>query len=140
MILHCTFEELASATAGANRLLETAAATEHVVIAPPQAHADLEYLLPLLTGDIDVMTMHSQRRIQRALAYLLADLSVRMDEAIIAQHAAAEDAVLAYFDYAHIRSMLDRVERMGAGMEAIIELATGAPVDEAVARTFTFSE
>jgi hypothetical protein len=138
VILYCNFEELAATTAGANRLLSAASAGDHPVIAPPQASADLEYLLPLLTGDVHVATLNNQRRIQRALAYLLADLSIRMDEAIVEHHPAAEDAVLAYFDYAHVLSMLDRIKRMGSEMNAIIELATGAPADDDVARTFTF--
>ena len=138
MILYCTFEELAATTAGSNRLIASATGGDHPVIAPPQAVADLEFLLPLLTGDIDVTTLHEQRRMQRALTYLSADLSTRMDAAIVAQHPAAEDAVLAYFDYAHVRGMLDRVRRMGVEMEAIIELATGAAPDDAIARTFTF--
>lgn len=138
MILYCNFEELAAATAGGNRLLAEGTGGDHPVIAPPQAIVDLEFLLPLLTGDIDIPTLHDQRRIQRALACLSRDLSTRMDEAILLSHPAAEDAVLAYFDYAHVLSMLDRVRRMGVQMEAIIELATGAAADDAVARSFSF--
>jgi hypothetical protein len=140
VILYCTFEELAATTAGSNRLLAAVSAGDHPVIAPPQAAADLEFLVPLLTGDITVATLHEQRRIQRALAYLVSDLGIRMDDAIITHHPAAEDAVLAYFDYAHVLSMLDRIKRMGVEMEAIIELATGAPADDAVATSFTFLE
>ena len=140
MILFCNFEELAAASAGGNRLLASAGAGDHPVMAPPQALADLEALLPRLVGDVEVVTLSDQRGIQRALEYLVADLGTRMDEAILTQHAAAEDAVLAYFDYAHVRSILDRVERMGAKMEAIIELATGSAADDEAARTFSFSE
>ena len=138
MILYCNFEELAAASAGGNRLIAVAGGGDHPVLAPPQALADLEALLPRLVGDIDVVTLLDQRGIQRALEFLVADLGIRMDEAILTQHAAAEDAVLAYFDYAHVRSVLDRVERMGAKMEAIIELATGSMADEEAARTFLF--
>jgi hypothetical protein len=140
LILYCTFEELAASSAGGHRLLDQASAGDHPVIAPPEAHVDLDFMLPQLTGDIDVPTLHDQRRLRRALAYLVADLYLRMDALIIDQHPAAEDTVLAYFDYAHVRGMLDRVERMGAEMEAIIELATGAPADDAVARSFSFLE
>ena len=138
MILYCNFEELAAASAGGNRLVATALGGDHPVMAPPQALADLEALLPRLIGDIEVVTLLDQRAIQRALELLVTDLGTRMDEAILTQHAAAEDAVLAYFDYAHVRSVLDRIERMGAKMEGIIELATGAAADDDVARTFSF--
>ena len=127
-------------SAGGHRLVDAAGGGDYSVIAPPQALADLESLLPRLVGDLEVVTLADQRGIQRALSYLIADLAVRMDEAIVAQHAASEDAVLAYFDYAHTRATLDRVQRMGAEMEAIIELATGAPADETAARTFSFVE
>jgi hypothetical protein len=140
VILYCSFEELAAATAGGHRLLNAATATDHPVIAPPEAQADLEFLLPLLTGDVEIATLHEQRRMRRALAYLNADLAARMDFLIISQHPAAEDTVLAYFDYAHVRGMLDRVEAIGIEMEAIIELATGAVPDDDVARNFTFLE
>lgn len=140
MILYCSFEELAASTAGGNRLLATAAAGDHFVLAPPEAYADLEYLIPMLDGDIEISTLHEQRRISRALAYLIADLGSRMDDLIVSQNPAAEDTVLAYFDYAHVRGMLDRIERMGVQMEAIIELATGSPADDAVAKSFTFVE
>jgi hypothetical protein len=138
LILYCNFEELAAVSAGGHRLVDAAGDGDHPVIAPPQAQADLEALLPRLVGDIEVATLSEQRSIERALAYLLADLAIRMDQAIVAQHAAAEDAVLAYFDYAHTRATLDRVQRMGAQMAAIIELATGAAPDDVAMRTFSF--
>ncbi|HEX6694729.1 MAG TPA: hypothetical protein VF035_08545 [Longimicrobiales bacterium] len=138
MILYCNFEELAAVSAGGNRLVAMAIGGDHPVLAPPQALADLEALLPRLIGDIEVATLQDQRALERALELLVTDLGTRMDEAILAEHAAAEDAVLAYFDYAHVRSVLDRVERMGAKMEGIIELATGVPADEETARTFIF--
>jgi hypothetical protein len=100
--------------------------------------ADLEQLLPRLTGDLEIVTLDEQRSVRRALRFLLADLSLRMDEAIVDQHPAAEDAVLAYFDYAHVRATLARIERMGAEMEAIIELATGRPADDTDSGTFSF--
>jgi hypothetical protein len=140
VILYCNFEELAAVSAGGHRLLAAAGGGDHPVIAPPQALADLEWVLPRLIGDIDIETLHEQRSIQRALEYLIADLGARMDEAILSQHPAAEDAVLAYFDYGHVRATLGRVQRMGAQMEAIIELATGVAADEQTAKSFLFQE
>ena len=140
MILYCNFEELAAVSAAGNRLLGAAGGGDHPVIAPPQALADLELLLPRLIGDIDIETLHDQRSIQRALMYLIADLGARMDAAILSQHPAAEDAVLAYFDYGHVRATLGRVQQVGTEMEAIIELATGAPADDLTAKNFLFQE
>ncbi|MEO5509825.1 MAG: hypothetical protein ABIV28_02625 [Longimicrobiales bacterium] len=140
MILYCNFEELAAISAGGHRLVGEATGGDHPVIAPPQGLVDLEQLLPRLVGDIEIATLHDLRSIRRALSYLIADLGIRMDEAIVSQHPAAEDAVLAYFDYAHVRATLARIDQMGAEMEAIIELATGAPADEAAARGFSFLE
>ena len=140
MILYCNFEELAALTAGGHRLVAAAGAGDQPVIAPPQALVDLENMLPRLTGDVEIDTLHDQRGLERAATFLLADLAARMDQAILDQHPAAEDAVLAYFDYAHVRSVHNRLVRIGEEMAAIIELATGAPADDTTARGFSFSD
>lgn len=127
-------------SAGGHRLVDAAGGGDHAVIAPPQPLADLEALLPRLNGDIEITSLVEQRAMHRALAYLLADLSIRLDTAIVEQHPAAEDAVLAYFDYAHVKGVLFRLERLGAQMEAIIEVATGTVADDETAATFLFRE
>ena len=140
VILPCNFEELTALRAAAARVLDGAGPGELSIAAPTEAIHDIEALEPRLDGDLDVASLADQRTIHRALLALLADVRVRMDEEVLAAHPAAETAVAAYFEYAHILTVADRARRMGAEMEALIELMTGGPVDEGMAATFQFPE
>lgn len=140
MILHCTFEELSALSAGAERVLAEAGSGATVVVAPPEVIADVEALLPRLTGDLSLTTLAEQQSIARAVTYIVAELKQRMDVAIVEEHAASEYAVGAYFDYAHAMTVQDRVVRQGAEMSAIIEVMTGRAPTSEVARTFEFPD
>ncbi|HEY0674026.1 MAG TPA: hypothetical protein VGD27_17245 [Longimicrobiales bacterium] len=140
MILHCTFEELSAMSAGAERVLAEVGSGASVVIAPPEIAADVEALLPRLTGDLSVTTLNEQQRIARAVTYIVAELKQRMDVMIVDEHPASEFAVGAYFDYAHALSVQDRVVRLGAEMSAIIEVMTGRAPTAEIAREFTFPD
>jgi hypothetical protein len=63
-----------------------------------------------------------------------------MESMVLATHAADEDAVSAYFDFAHGLTVSHRIGEMAAEMEAMIELMTGGPVSEDAARTFRFPD
>jgi hypothetical protein len=140
VILHCTFEELSAVSAGAERVLAEAGSGTTVVIAPPEVIADVEALLPRLNGDLSLTTLAEQQSIARAVTYIVAELKQRMDTTVLEEHAAAEYAVGAYFDYAHALTVQDRVVRLGAEMSAIIEVMTGrAPTAEST-RTFEFPD
>ena len=140
MILHCTFEELSALSAGAERVLAEAGSGATVIVAPPEVVADVEVLLPQLTGDISLNTLAAQQSVARAITYIVAELKQRMDTAIIEEHAASEFAVGGYFEYAHALTIQDRVQRMGAEMAAMIELMTGrAPTAETI-REFEFPD
>jgi|SRR5690606_29409828 len=138
MILQCTFEELSVLNAVAERVL--AAAGAGGVAAPPQVISDIEALTPRLTGDISVESLAEVRSIQRAARYLLDDARERMDSFILEHYPAAEQAVMAYFEYAHILTFLDRADRISAQMTALIELMTGAPPTDETARSVSFPD
>jgi phosphate uptake regulator len=140
VILHCTFEELSALSAGAERVLAESGAARVVVAAPAEIVADLEALTPRLIDDLSVTTLAEQRSIARAIAYVVADLKIRMDASIIGDHAAGESAVQAYFEYAHVLTMEDRVRRLGSQMSALIELMTGAPATDESARLMAFPD
>jgi hypothetical protein len=140
VILHCTFEELAALGAGAGRVLAEVGSGATVVVAPPEIVADVEALLPQLTGDLTLNTLAEQQRVARAVTYIVAETKQRMDAAILEEHAAAEFAVGAYFDYAHALTVQDKVVRMGAEMSALIELMKGRPPTSEDAREFTFPD
>ena len=140
MILHCTFEELSAISAGAERVLAEAGSGATVVVAPPEIVADVEALLPRLTGDLSLSTLMEQQSIARAITYIVAEAKQRMDMSILEEHAAGEFAVGAYFDYAHILTVQDRVVRIGAEMSALIELMTGRPPTAESAKEFTFPD
>lgn len=140
MILYCTYEELTALSAGGERVLAESGTGESVVTAPPEIIADVEALLPRLTGDLSITTLADQQRIARAVTFIVAELKQRMDASVVDMHPADEYAVQAYFDYAHALSVQDRVVRLGAEIQAIIELLTGAPANSETARNFSIPD
>ena len=97
-------------------------------------------LQPRLRGDISVSTLDDQRAIERAVEYLLEELRDRMNEFILTQHVGSEDSINAYFDYAHVYALRDRVRGMGREMIAMIELMTGEAPTPEIARSVTFPD
>ncbi len=141
MLVRCTFEELTAFTAAAERALLSAASAGNVsVAAPPRELDDVEALLSRVDGDFDLDTLAQQRSAARALDLILDELRERVDGTILEQFVGAEDAVIAYFDYAHVLTLRDRVRRAGEQMEAVIELMTGAPPTEESASSTTFPD
>jgi len=140
VILHCSFEELTALTAGAHHTLARGARSRGGVAAPPRAGKDIEALLPRLTGDLSIQTIAEQQSVERAVARVLEELRERVDATILEQHVGAEDAVVAYFDYAHVLTLHDRLRRLGREMAAIIELVTGRPPTPEAAAEITFPD
>lgn len=140
MNLHCNFEELTALASTAERVLMAHGAAETAVVAPPRALADLEALAPRIAGEIAIPTLYAQRSVQRALEFVLEEARARMDAIVLEQHPAAEDAVGAYFEYGHILAILDRTRRIGLEMSILIELMTGNPPDDEIARSFSFPD
>lgn len=138
MILHCSFEELSAVTAGAERVLEGTGSGG--VMAPPEVIADIEALLPRLTGDLSVETLAGARSIERAFECILEEARRRTDRFILDQHPAAEAAIASHFEYAHVLVLLDRTRRMVAQMTALIELMSGTAPDERTAATYQFPD
>lgn len=129
MILHCDFEELAALTAGARHTLAVAAGGVSSVAVNSSALDDVEALLPRLTGDVSIQSIPEQESVERAVECIALCLRERMDEIVIEQFVGAEDAVAAYFDYAHVLTVHERVRRMGREMIALAELlAANEPI------------
>src|SRR5437870_252123 len=99
MILQCTYEELAALSAGGERVLADAGAAHTVVMAPPEVIADVEALIPRLTGDLSLNTLAEQQSVARAVTFIVAELKQRMDAMILDMHPADEYTVQSYFDY-----------------------------------------
>ena len=143
MILRCSFEELTALTTGAERVLAAGAAPDGDdtrVAAPPAVLADVEALLPRLDGDFSVHTLADQESVERAVECILVHLKDRMDGFILEQHVGSDDAVNAYFDYAYVRRVHDRVYRAGREMVAMIEVMTGAPPTDTSRHEVTFPD
>jgi hypothetical protein len=130
MILHCNFEELrALASAGETVVSAAEAASAGAVSAPAEGVARVEMLLPRLTGDFSIDTLDDQRRVRHAVSVIVNDLHARLDQTIIDFNPAHEDVVTLYFDYGHSRSVLHRLDVIGAEMEAMVDLITGGRPD-----------
>ncbi|HEX6135294.1 MAG TPA: hypothetical protein VFZ24_15095 [Longimicrobiales bacterium] len=140
MILYLSYEELAALNSSAERVLFAGAASGHGVVAPPQLLADVEHFVQRLTGDITVSTLEEQRTLHLVVRHLLDDSRLQMDDAVILQHAAAESAVAAYFEYAHVLGVSHRLRAIGDEMAAIVQLMTGQDPDSESGRRFSFPE
>lgn len=139
MILYLTFEEI-SALGSSAELVLASATHGGGVSAPPQFTAELEQFSHALTGDIAIETIEEQRRMARIVDHLLAVTRSQLDQAVLEQHAAAEEAVAAYFAYAHVLTVSRRLRAIGTEMSAIVEVITGDDPDSDQARRFSFPE
>lgn len=128
MILRISFEEVTALNSAAERLLS--APGDGMVMAPPEALAELETRLPL-EGDVSIRTLAEQSRLLRALDLVLAHLKRRMDAIIVEQYVGSDDSVNAYFDYANVLTTRNRLAGMGSEMEELLgQIAGGAPTSE----------
>ena len=141
MILHFNYEEIQALRAGARSYLgEVGAQPTSAVLAPSEARAHVEALLPRLVGDLSFSTLEELRVVQGAVSTLVDNLRVLMESIVLATHAGDEDAVSAYFDFAHGLTVKHRIAQIAAEMEAMIELVTGEPPSAEAARTFRFPD
>lgn len=140
MILTCNYEEVTALTHGARAFLGDDFLESRPVAAPSQERGDVEDLLPRLTGDLTFNTLAEQREAERGVRVVVDHLQVTMEEMVVATHPAAEEAVAAYFDYAHALSVLGRLRELGAEMEAMVEVVTGRPPHGEILHTFRFPD
>ncbi len=140
MILRCNFEEITALNYGARSFLEEVPRSESAVLAPSRSRAVVESLVPQLEGDVSIETLHEQQRIQEALELIVEHLRIELESQVVATHAADEDAVTAYFDFAHCLSVLARTREMGEEMEAMIEVMTGSAATPDLARELRFPD
>ena len=137
MILRISFEEVTALNSAAERVLGTAEGGG--VAAPPEVLAELDARLPL-EGDVTVDTFGQQRRLEGALAYVMDHLKRRMDAFILEQYVGSDDAVNAYFDYANVLTLQNRLSAIGREMEALIELMTGDETSMEAAEQISFPD
>ena len=140
MIVHCNFEELTALKAGAHQVLEGYAPEHGVIAAPPEEREHVVALLPRLGGDFSVTTVAEQRSLLHAVTIVVEMLRVEMETMVATNHPAHEVAVAAYFDFAHAFSVQTRLYEVGFEMEALVELVTGGPVTDEIARDFVFPD
>lgn len=140
MILHVNYEELTALQSGARVFLDREEAGEGSVLAPCEERTRVEAVLPQLEGDLSFSTLHDLREVQVAIHAIVTCLRVEMEFAVVATHAADEDAVAAYFDFAHALSVSGRIDELASEMEALIELVTGAPPTDETSRSFLFPD
>ena len=140
MIVHCNFEELTALRAGARQVLDGFAPEHGIIAAPPEEREQVAALMPRLDGDFSVTTLAEQRSLFQAVAIIVGILRIDMESVVTANHPAHEVAVSAYFDFAHALSVQARLYEVGLEMEALVELVTGGPVTEELARDFAFPD
>jgi hypothetical protein len=126
VILHLSFEEL-RAIASAGELMVAGQARGAGIVVPSEWSHRVDALLPRLTGDMSIETLDDQRQVRETVGGLVAEMHRRLDQQVIETHPGHEEAVAMYFDYAHARSVLARLDLMGAEMEAIASLIAGDP-------------
>jgi len=142
VILHCNFEELRALGAGAELILEAERHRGHggAVAAPAEAIALVDALRARLGGDLSIETLAEQRRVRGAVALITESLRGRFEGSVIEYHPGHEEAVAGYFDFGHALGVLHRLDVMGAKMNALIEVMTGAAATDADAETIAFPD
>ncbi|MEX2531947.1 MAG: hypothetical protein WD960_14355 [Gemmatimonadota bacterium] len=140
MILACNYEEVTALSHGARTILHESQGESGVVAAPSAARSAVGALAPRLTGDLAVHTLADQRELERAVEFIVVRLRREMNTAVLETHPAAEEAVAAYFDFAHSYAVLGRLRELGREMAAIVEVMTGEPPTEEVVLSFQFPE
>jgi hypothetical protein len=140
VILQFNYEELTALKAGARSFLGRDEESDSRVLAPPAERVRVEALLPRLEGDVSVPTLAELRAVRSAVDAIVECLRVEMESVVVATHAADEQAVAAYFDFAHALTVAHRLDEMASEMEAMIELVTGEPSTSATSRSFHFPD
>jgi hypothetical protein len=139
VILYVNFEEIRALASGADLVVATSEQSG-AVAAPSEAVAKAEALRPRLSGDMSIRTLAEQRRVRGAVAAICDHLRERLETKVIEFSPGHEEAVDLYFDYAHAVTVLDRLDRLGNEMNAMIEVMTGTKVTDASAETITFPD
>lgn len=140
MILACNYEEVTALAHGARSFLQAGEDEDASVAAPSADRGVVEALLPRLTGDLSLHTIQEQGQVERGLEVIVAHLRREMQAQVVATHPAAEEAVAAYFEFAHALAVLDRVREIGDEMRALVEVMTGRPPAHRMSRTFRFPD
>ncbi len=140
MILSVNYEETRALQTGARNLLSEDDGGQCAVMAPPEDLVSVEQLLPKLEGDISLHSLDEMRSTQRAVEAILECLRAEMSAVVLATHPAAEPAVAAYFEFAHVLSVAGRLEEMADEMRALIELVTGERVTADSVHPFQFPD
>ncbi len=140
MILACNFEEATALGFGARSLLEDDPTATGSVAAPTALRGAVERVLACRTGDVSIQTLSEQREMERGLEAVVTYLRDTLDASVLLSHPAAEEAVAAYFDYAHALTVLGRTRQMGREMRVLVEVMTGAPPTPELVRDFVFPD
>ena len=125
MILHLSFEELRAIASAGELIVADEGHASPGVAAPPEWAGRMEQLLARLTGDISIESLDEQRRLRETLGRIVGEMHRRLDRQVLETFPAHEESVSLYFDWAYARSVLERLDRMGAEMEAIADLISG---------------
>lgn len=140
MILRFNFEELTALRSGARVFLDREEDRGGAVLAPSEERVRVAALLEELDGDMSLSTLAEVRAVEGAVSAIVRSLRVEMETVVLATHVADENAVAAYFDFAHGFTVEHRLSEMASEMEALIELVTGAPATERAVSEFQFPD
>ena len=140
MIFQLNFEEMKALQSGGKALLGKEPHGSSAVLAPPKSRALVQALLPRLEGDLSLGTLDEIQAAVLAVGAIVEHLRREMETMVLSSHAADEDAVAAYFDFAHALTVSHRLRESSAEMEDLVELVTGRPADAETRRSFRFPD
>ncbi|MFW5946913.1 MAG: hypothetical protein ACOCUW_00360 [Gemmatimonadota bacterium] len=127
MILQLNYEEGTALTAAAERIRDRAGCSPASPLA--EEMEPLVHRLPV-HGEVSVSSLPEQRALLNAVDIVLIHLRRRMDRIVVEQYVGAEDAVSAYFDYAHVLTVRSRLRALGREMAALAEVMAGTSDDD----------
>lgn len=129
MILTISYEELQALHSGAHNLLEERNAAVGTLPVPRETLVQVALLEEELGSYMSIETLEEQRRIRAAVQAVCDRSHAQMEEAVLERHPADEEAVSQYFNYAHCIGVLQRLDEIGAQLEAMRSLMRGDDSD-----------
>jgi len=127
MRMICNYEEITALIQGGRAFVGEGFDAPSSALGPSEEDREaVVAFLPLLSRDLDFDTLAEQASAETAVEHIVRHLREVMEDRVRVTHPAAEEAVAAYFDFAHALSVQAKLQEIGDEMRALEEVLTAS--------------